>query len=144
MSKRSPPAMPPAVLTNTADNPSVSGEGKRTRSEPDSWSWRRRVTPSCRCASNATAPRARLAAKIAEAALVISLRIRPHGRVRRHQKFILQRHLPTDFTRVEIAAIASIFHGAPVHDCEIVAELAGKVEILFDEEDCDVAEAAKI
>ena len=46
MSKRSPPATPPAVLTNTADSPSASGEGKRTRSEPDSCSWRRRVTPS--------------------------------------------------------------------------------------------------
>ena len=46
MPNRSPPATPPAVLTNTADRPSASGEGKRTRSEPDSCRWRRRVSPS--------------------------------------------------------------------------------------------------
>ena len=43
-----------------------------------------------------------------------------------------------------LRAIAGIFHGAPVHDREIVAELAGKVEILFDQHDRDVAEAAQI
>src|SRR5258707_4274094 len=43
-----------------------------------------------------------------------------------------------------MTAVAGILHGAPVHDGEIVAELAGKVEILFDQHDRDVAEAAKI
>src|SRR6202051_3348704 len=61
MPKRSPPATPPAVLTKTANNPSASGEGKRTRSEPDSWSWPRRVTPSAWRTSNLTAPLPRLA-----------------------------------------------------------------------------------
>src|SRR4029077_4049712 len=56
----------------------------------------------------------------------------------------LQRHLPADLARVEIISIAGEFHRAPVHDREIVAELAGKVEILFDQDDGDVAKAAKI
>src|ERR1700722_15411899 len=51
-----------------------------------------------------------------------------------------QGHLTADFGWIEIASIAGIFHGAPVHDREIVAELAGKVEILLDEDDGDVAE----
>src|SRR5258706_367206 len=72
-----PPPPPPAVLTKTAERPSASGEGKRTRSEPDSCSWRRRVTPSTWCTSNVTEPWARLAAKISEAAFVVSVRIRP-------------------------------------------------------------------
>src|SRR5712672_787987 len=148
MSKRSPPATPPAVLTKTAERPSASGDGKRTRSEPDSCNWRRRVTPSIWCTSNVTEPWARLAAKIAEAALVVSLRIRPQFSPKGPRplpvRLCLKRHLTTDFAGIEIAAIAGIFHGAPVHDRKIVAELAGKVEILFDQHDRDVAEVAKI
>src|SRR5262245_31378698 len=78
MSKRSPPATPPAVLTNTAERPSSSGEGKRTRSEPDSCRRPRPVEPSSQRTSKRTAPCARLAAKIAEAARV-SVRIHPSG-----------------------------------------------------------------
>src|SRR5215468_138869 len=78
MSKRSPPATPPAVLTKTAERPSPSGEGKRTRSEPDSCRRPRRVTPSSQRTSKRTAPCARLAAKIAEAARV-SVRIHSSG-----------------------------------------------------------------
>src|SRR6188768_3275279 len=143
ISNRSPPAMPPAVLTKTAERPSASGEGKRTRSEPDSCNWRRRVAPSTWCTSNLTEPCARLAAKIAEAALVGSLRIRPQIPAR-PGKAGLQRHLAADFSGVHGAAVAGIFHGAPVHDSEIVAELAGKVEILFDQHDRHGAEAAQI
>ena len=43
-----------------------------------------------------------------------------------------------------LAAVAGIFHRAAVHDREIVAELAGKVEILLDQHDRHVAEAAQI
>src|SRR3954466_14076422 len=57
---------------------------------------------------------------------------------------LLQRHLAADLAWIELAAIAGIFHRTPVHDREIVAELAGKVEILFDQDDGDVAEAAEI
>src|SRR4051794_34549976 len=73
MSKRSPPATPPAVLTNTAESPWASDEGKRTRNEPDSCSCRRRVTPSTRATSNATAPTARLDAKIWDAVVIPAL-----------------------------------------------------------------------
>jgi len=37
-----------------------------------------------------------------------------------------------------------IFTAPPVHDRKIVAELAGKVEILFDQHDRDVAEVAQV
>src|SRR4030081_3203171 len=140
MSKRSPPAMPPAVLTNTPDRPSASGEGNRTRNEPDSCTRPRRVAPSLSWTSNFTAPWARLAANVAEAARAISVGIRPPGVARR----ALQRHLPADFGRIHRTAIAGIFHRAAVHDREIVAELAGKVEILFDQHDRHIAEAAQI
>src|SRR5580704_17291887 len=102
--------MPPAVLTKTADRPSDSGDGKRTRSEPDSCRCRRRVTPSTRCTSNLTAPRARLAAKIAEEALVVSVRIRFPKRSPERRGFAaalqsrLQRHLAADFAGIEVAA----------------------------------------
>src|SRR6201988_2766327 len=164
MSKRAPPATPPAVLTNTAERPSSSGEGKRTRSEPDSCKRPRRVTPPSQRTSKRTAPCARLAAKIAEAARV-SVRIHPSGggRARAASEYYfcfehdlvgkpaptfpdhaLQSHLAADLVRVEIFAVAPVFHRAPVHDREIVAELAGKVEILFDQHDGDVAEIAQI
>src|SRR5437588_6365462 len=162
ISKRSPPAMPPAVLTNTPDRPSASGEGKRTRSEPDPCKSPRRVTPSCRCTPNFTAPWARLAANVAAAACVVSVRIRPPNKLEPLRRFIfdafslrepettslentmLQRHLAADFGGIEVRAVAGIFHRAPVHDREIVAELAGKVEILFDQHDRQIAEAAQI
>ena len=47
-------------------------------------------------------------------------------------------------SRIEIAAIADVFHRAAVHHREIVAELAGKVEILLDQHDRDAAQAAQI
>ena len=43
-----------------------------------------------------------------------------------------------------LLAVAGIFHRAAVHHRKIVAELAGKVEILFDQHDRDVAEVAQI
>src|ERR1700676_1363580 len=145
MSKRSSPATQPAVFTNTAERPSASGEGKRTRSEPDSCRWRRRVTPSTRCTSKATLPLARLAAKIAEVALVVSVRIRPQKTALslRH-KAGLQRHLTADFGGIELTAIAGIFHRAPVHDREIVAEFAVLYEFLQLSTDADVAYPAQI
>src|SRR3984957_6414852 len=55
-----------------------------------------------------------------------------------------KRHLAADFGGIELTAIAGILHRTSVHDSKIVAELAGKVEILFDQNDRDVAKAAKI
>jgi hypothetical protein len=66
-----------------------------------------------------------------------------YGRGRPHDKLkVLQRHLAADFGGIHLAAIAGEFHRAAVHHREIVAELAGKVEILFDQHDRDIAEAA--
>src|SRR3954471_22837147 len=56
----------------------------------------------------------------------------------------LQRHLAADLGGIEIAAVAGIFHRAAVHHRKIVAELAGKVEILFDQHDRHVAKTAQI
>src|ERR1700751_3854631 len=200
-SNRSPPATPPAVFTNTADSPSPSGEGKRTRSEPDSCSLPRRVTPSRACTSNATAPRARLAANTADAVVGVSLCIRlpftsPQRREvgaqrrvkrpQRHRGTVIphpiccanrplplgkvnlrsynssrqihpgqaaraggftrpsQCHLAADLGLIETSTIAGIFDYPAVHHREIVAGLAGKVEILLNQDDRDVAEIAQI
>src|SRR3954451_6132108 len=140
MSKRSPPATPPAVLTNTPERPSSSGEGKRTRREPDSCNIPRRVTPSRAWTSKRTAPRARLASNTEDVAKT-SLRIRLPSRSRQNG---LQRHLAADFARVEIGAVAGELHRAAIHHGKTVAEFAGKVEILFDQHDGDVAEVAQI
>src|SRR5689334_5659293 len=141
MSKRSPPATPPAVLTNTPDSPSPSGDGNRTRSEPDSCKVPRRVTPSRAWTSKRTAPRARFASKTPDMA-DSSLRIRLPSRSR--QISGLQRHLAADLARVEIGAVAGELHRAAIHHRETVAEFAGKVEILFDQHDGDVAEVSEI
>src|ERR1700752_4556954 len=108
MSKRAPPATPPAVLTNTAERPSPSGEGNRTRSEPDSCKRPRRVTPSSSFTSNLTAPWARLAAKVPDAARVVSVRILSPG-LQIASQALLQRHLPADFGGIEVGAVAGIF-----------------------------------
>src|SRR2546430_17655446 len=128
ISKRSPPAMPPAVLTNTPDRPSASGEGKRTRSEPDSCKSPRRVTPSCRCTPNLTAPWARLAANVAELARVLSVRIRPPNAT---PDTALQRHLAADLGGVEVGAGAGSFYPAPIPYRENCPEVAGKCAIMF-------------
>src|SRR3954465_7031456 len=127
----------------TAERPSSSGDGKRTRSEPDSCRRPRRVTPSSQRTSKRTAPRARLAAKIAEAAPV-SVRILPPEAARCRITIRSQRHLAADLAGIEACAVAGVLHRAPIHDSEIVAELAGKVEILFDQHDGDVAEVTQI
>src|SRR5437868_5989841 len=140
MSKRSPPATPPAVLTNTADSPCASGDGNRTRNEPDSCRRRRRVTPSARCTSNLTEPTARLAAKISEAAWVVSVCICPRAvrvliasqmsnvQSARTTRPVLQGHGAAELARIELAAIAGEFDGAAIHHGKMVAEFAGKVE----------------
>src|SRR3954470_20008205 len=140
MSKRSPPATPPAVLTNTPERPSSSGEGKRTRREPDSCRIPRRVTPSRARTSKRTAPRARLASNTEDVAKT-SLRIRLPSRSRQNG---LQRHLAADLAWIEIGAVAGELHRAAIHHRKTVAELAGKVEILFDQHDGDVAEIAQV
>src|SRR5207244_12762597 len=107
--KRSPPATPPAVLINTAERPSLSGEGKRTRKEPDSCRRPRLVTPSSQRTSKRTAPCARLAAKIAEAGPV-SVRILPPEAATGRVNASSQSHLAADLARVEVLTFAGIFH----------------------------------
>jgi branched-subunit amino acid ABC-type transport system permease component len=63
MAKRSPPAMPPAVLTMTASSALPrSVLGKRTRSEPASWARARRLAPDAAATARARRPNARLPA----------------------------------------------------------------------------------
>ena len=62
--KRSPPVMPPPVLTITASSACDPPLGKRTRSEPSSCTRVRRVRPPAAATRNAMCPVARLAAKI--------------------------------------------------------------------------------
>src|ERR1700761_8482434 len=92
--------------------------------------------------SKHTAPLARLAAKVTALCSVVLVSIPPYPDKSAAKS--LQRHLAADFTGVEAGMIAGIFDRAPVHHREIVAELAGKVEILLDQHDGDVAEATQI
>src|ERR1700733_13076300 len=124
-SKRSPPVMPPPVWTMTASSAArLLPLGKRTRSEPDSWTRPRRLPPSPAATVNATLPTARLPAKISLRSGAPSIGSPIKNRAsNRHGA--LQRAL------VEIVPIAGIDDGAEGHDGEMVAEFAGKVEILL-------------
>ncbi|MDO9059560.1 MAG: bifunctional [glutamine synthetase] adenylyltransferase/[glutamine synthetase]-adenylyl-L-tyrosine phosphorylase, partial [Bradyrhizobium sp.] len=66
----------------------------------------------------------------------------PDNAVSAFDRFLgaLQRHLAADFGGIHRVAVAGIFHRTPVHHREVVAELAGKVEILFDQHDRHGAE----
>src|SRR5215471_17043451 len=114
MPKRSPPAMPPAVFTSTASSARPAGPGKRTRSEPCSATRLRRVTPAVAATASAIRPSARLAAKIISADTVAA------------------------------GAVAPVGDAAAIHDDEMIAELAGKVEILLDQHDRHLPEPAQI
>src|SRR6202050_1266384 len=138
-SKRSPPVMPPPVLTMTASSAAwLLPFGNRTRSEPDSWTRPRRLPPGPAATVNATLPTARLPAKIslrsgALPSIGSPIKIRASNR-----------HGALERVLVEIVAIAGIDDGTAVHDGEMVAEFAGKVEILLDQHDADLAERAQI
>src|SRR5580704_10781888 len=138
MSKRSPPVMPPPVLTMTASSAVLLLPlGKRTRSEPASWTLPRRLPPGPAATVNATLPTARLPVKISlrsgAPSIGSPIRIRASNR-----------HGALERALVEIVAVAGIDDGAAVHDGEMVAEFAGKVEILLDQHDGDLAERAQI
>src|SRR5580700_6822143 len=139
MSKRSPPVMPPPVLTMTASSAVLLLPlGKRTRSESDSWTRPRRLPPGAAATVNAILPTARLPAKI-------SLRggaLPSIGSVITYRAS--DRHGALERALVEIVAVAGIDDGAAVHDGEMVAEFAGKVEILLDQHDGDLAQRAQI
>src|SRR5580704_5088629 len=138
MSKRSPPVMPPPVLTMTASSAVLLLPlGKRTRSEPASWTLPRRLPPGPAATVNATLPTARLPAKI-------SLRSGAPSIGSPIEKRASNRHGALERALVEIVAVAGIDDGAAVHDGEMVAEFAGKVEILLDQYDGDLAERAQI
>src|SRR3984893_501633 len=139
ISKRSPPVMTPQVLRMTASRPAwLLPFGNRTRSEPDSCTRPRRLTSSVDATVNATLPTARLPAKI-------SLR---SGALPSIGSLIKNRasncHGASQRALVEIVAVAGKDDGAAVHDGEMVAERAGKVEILLDQHDGDLAERAQI
>src|ERR1700722_12180289 len=137
-SKRSPPVMPPAVLTMTASSAVLLLPfGKRTRSEPASWTRPRRLPPGPAATVNATLPTARLPANI-------SLRSGAPSIGSPIEKRASNRHGALERALVEIVAVAGIDDGATVHDGEMVAEFAGKVEILLDQHDGDLAERAQI
>src|SRR6202045_2378863 len=139
MSKRSPPVMPPAVLTMTASSAVLLLPlGKRTRSEPASWTRPRRLPPGPAATVNATVPTARLPAKI-------SLRSGALPSIGSAITYSASnRHGALERALVEIVAVAGVDDGAAVHDGEMVAEFAGKVEILLDKDDGDLAERAQI
>src|SRR6202795_1841051 len=137
-SKRSPPVMPPAVLTMTASSAGLLLPfGKRTRSEPASWTLPRRLPPGPAATVNATVPTARLPAKISLRSGAPSIGSPIKNRAS-------NRHGALERALVEIVAVAGIDDGAAVHDGEMVAEFAGKVEILLDQHDGDLAERAQI
>src|SRR3984957_1939599 len=136
--KRSPPVMPPPVLTMTASSPArLLPLGKRTRSEPDSWTRPRRLPPSPAATVNAILPTARLPAKISLRSGAPSIGSPIKNRAS-------NRHGALERALVEIVAVAGIDDGAAVHDGEMVAEFTGKVEILLDQYDGDLAERAQI
>src|SRR5262249_30443204 len=120
---RSPPAMPPAVFTSIASSDGPAAPGKRTRNEPCSATRRRRVTPPSAATASATRPSARLAAKSCSTDAGAS------------KTGLSERHGATQGTLVQADAVARIGDAAAVHDHEMIAELAGKVEILLDQHD---------
>src|SRR5580704_6098526 len=139
ISKRSPPVMPPAVLTMTASSAVLLLPfGNRTRSEPASWTRPRRLTSSVDATVNAILPTARLPAKIS----LRSGALPSIGSAITYRAS--NRHGALERALVEIVTVAGIDDGAAVHDSEMVAEFAGKVEILFDQHDGDLAERAEI
>src|SRR5580700_7886771 len=138
-SKRSPPVMPPPVLTMTASSAAwLLPLGKRTRSEPASWTRPRRLPPSPAATVNAILPTARLPAKIS----LRSGALPSIGSAITYRAS--NRHGALECALVEIVAVAGIDDSAAVHDGEMVAEFAGKVEILLDQHDGDLAERAQI
>src|SRR4051812_39131789 len=141
--KRSPPVMPPPVLTITASRASPA-LGKRTRSEPCSCTRARRVTPPSAATVSATRPVARLAAKIslARSATATGTLFASPGEILRRGRSNRQRALERAF--VQIALAAGIDDGAAVHDHQIVAQLLGEVEILLDQNDRHLLQAAQI
>src|SRR5580700_6249528 len=137
-SKRSPPVMPPPVLTMTASSAAwLLALGKRTRSEPDSWTRPRRLPLSPAATVNAILPTARLPAKISLRSGAPSIGSPIKNRAS-------NRHGALERALVEIVTVAGIDDGTAVHDGEMVAEFAGKVEILLDQHDGDLAERAQI
>src|SRR5580658_8444164 len=137
-SKRSPPVMPPPVLTMTASSAVLLLPfGKRNRSEPDSWTLPRRLPPTPAATVNAILPTARLPAKISLRSGAPSIGSPINNRSS-------NRHGALECALVKIGAVAGIDDGAALHDGEMVAEFAGKVEILLDQHDGDLAERAQI
>src|SRR5271169_6444424 len=131
--------MPPPVLTMTASSAAwLLPFGNRTRSEPASWTRPRRLPPCPAATVNAMRPTARLPAKISLRSGVLPSIGSPI------KNRASNRHGTPERALVEIVAVAGIDDGAAVHDGEMVAEFAGKVEILLDQHDGDLAERAQI
>src|SRR5580704_961569 len=138
MPKSSPPAMPPAVLTITASSVSrLMPLGNLTRSEPASWTRERLEPPGAAVTLKATRPTARFRAKtsLCNGALP-SIEPAIHWALDRHGA--LQRLF------VQVVAVARIDDSAAIHYGKMVAEFTGKVEILLNQYNGDLAERAQI
>src|SRR5271155_6276754 len=87
-------------------------------------------------------PTARLPANISLSARAFANTFAPPATAIIPQKS--NRHCPQQRALVEGFAGAGIDNGAALHDGEMVAEFAGKVEILFDQHDSDLAKRAQV
>src|ERR1700751_3760259 len=128
-SKRSPPAIPPAVLMSTASSSRMRCPGKCMRSPPDSCRRARVVMPRPYSAVSAMRPIARFAANTC---------------ARSSARLISQRQRALERRLVHVGPAAGVDDGAAVHDGKIVAEFAREVEILLDQHDCNLPEVAQI
>ena len=138
--KRSPPAMPPAVLTQhrfeivaPADRESARAASLARRRGA------RRVVPSGPRRRSAIRPAARLAAKTSrsrQARLIIGLgsSVTIHKRQTRGAASASSRS----------RGVPAYDDRAAIHHDEAVAELAGEIEILLDQHDRHVAELAQV
>src|SRR5215467_7820868 len=128
-SKRSPPAIPPAVLMSTASSSRLRCPGKCMRSPPDSCRRLRCVIPRPYSAVSSMRATARFAANTC---------------ARSSARLISQRQRALERRLVHVGSAARVDNGAAVHDGKIVAEFAREVEILLDQHDRNLAEVAQI
>src|ERR1043166_930083 len=128
-SKRSPPAIPPAVLMSTACSSRARCPGKCMRSPPDSCKRLRCVIPRPYSAVTAMRATARFAANTC---------------ARSPARLMSQCQRPLERRLVHIGPAARVNDGAAVHDGKMVAEFAREVEILLDQHDRDLPQVAQI
>src|SRR6476646_5233814 len=166
MENRSPPVMPPPVLTITASSASPAALGKRTRSEPSSCTRARRVTPPAAATASAMWPVARLAAKVCARSSLASI-TRPavmpregwHPVNTKASAYAIGRgvlgprfrgddagpsYRQRAFERAFVHAVtlAGIDDGAALHHQQMVAQFLREVQILLDQNDRHLLQVA--